>query len=379
MKILISLKLILLLITCALTQPANAQDSQKKGIKTITHQFESKAANQLISFDVILPWGYNKNKKYPVLYTTSGDSRIDLLTYQTDWLSHVEMGPMPAMIIVQIPQIKVESSLHPKFIAASGVANEQTMSLLKSELIPYVERTYLTYNYRVLEGFSSNGNFVLYAFKQAPELFNGFIASSPALELDKSNLVSDITELKYSSEYQDRLLYLSLGPFSNNALLFEKITTQLNQQNFHTQFANYSQYNFLSVASLSFTDAMEYLFADKTPNVAQFANKGRLGVISYFKKLSKKYQQTLSPNPSLIELSFYYLEVNEPQKAISTMQHLIKTHPENTFYLGRLAKIYNELGEIKKRKNILQQGLQLAMKHKNEDAMNYFKGELDTL
>ena len=371
--------LFILLIACLLNSLAHAKEQQSKGVKTIKHQFKSKAAKQTISFNVILPWAYNKKQKYPVLYTTSGGSRIDMLTYQTDWLSHVEMGPMPAMIIVQLPQLDVESTLHPKFVSASGVASPLTLNVLKNELIPFIDKTYLANDFKVLEGYSSNGNFVLYAFEQSPTLFNGFIASSPALELDKSGLVERLPKLKYSDQYQDRFLYLSLGSFVNNAPLFENIKANFTQQAFHARFANYSQYNFLSVASLSLTDAMEYLFADKTPEIAQFANSGRQSVIVYFEKLSEKYQQTLSPNPSLIDLSFYYVEHKQGEKAVSTMQYLVNSHPENTFYLSRLAKVYEQLGETEKSRLTLQQGVKLATKLNNEDALTYFKGELSKL
>lgn len=379
MNIIKNFTLFILSLACLLNSLAHAQEQQSKGVKTIKHQFQSKAAKQTISFDVILPWGYDKNQKYPVLYTTSGGSRIDMLTYQTDWLSHVEMGPMPAMIIVQLPYLDVESTLHPKDVSASGVANPLNLNVLKNELIPFIDKSYLTYDYKVLEGYSSNGNFVLYAFEQSPTLFNGFIASSPALELDKSGLVERLSKLKYLEQYQDRFFYLSLGSFVNNAPLFENIKANLSQQAFHARFANYSQYNFLSVASLSLTDAMEHLFADKSPDIAQFANDGRQSVIDYFKKLSQKYQQTLSPNPSLIDLSFYYVEHKQGEKAVLTMQYLVNAHPENTFYLSRLAKVYEQLGETEKSRLTLQQGITLATKLNNEDALTYFKGELSKL
>ena len=111
----------------------------------------------------------------------------------------------------------------------------------------------------------------------------------------------------------------------------------------------------------------------------QFANAGRQSVIAYFKKLSEKYQQTLSPNPSLIDLSFYYVAHKQGEKAVSTMQYLVNSHPENTFYLSRLAKVYEQLGETEKSLLTLQQGVKLATKLNNEDALTYFKGELSKL
>jgi tetratricopeptide (TPR) repeat protein len=124
---------------------------------------------------------------------------------------------------------------------------------------------------------------------------------------------------------------------------------------------------------------MEHLFADKHPDSAQFANTGRQGVIDYFKKLSQKYQQFISPNPSLIDLSFYYVEHNQGEKAVSTMQYLVDTYPDNTFYLSRLAKVYDQLGETEKSRLTLQQGIKLATKLNNQDALTYFKGELSKL
>ena len=77
--------LALTLILVAWVNKTNAYE----GINISTHKIESKEADSILEFKIALPWGYDKTKAYPVMYTTAGGSRFEYLVHQVDWLSHV--------------------------------------------------------------------------------------------------------------------------------------------------------------------------------------------------------------------------------------------------------------------------------------------------
>mgnify|MGYP000141181001 CR=1 FL=1 len=354
------------------------QTRAEDGINISSHTLASKVADSSLNFKVALPWGYDKNKPYPVLYTTAGGSRFDSFVHQVDWLSHVAMGPMPQFIIVNVPKVTVPSDMHPKFIAASGIANKLQLAVLAQEVMPYIEENYQTQGFNLLEGYSSNGNFVLHTYLEKPVLFDGYLAHSPALGLDKTHLVKKLTSLKPADLADQPPFYLSLGPFAENKPIFERIKASLRQST-NLQLEDFSQHNFLSVATISMNNGAEWLFSDLQPKVAQFAEGGSDAVTAYYHKLEHKYKKAMDASNTLIDLSFHYAEQGSKDKAVATINTLVEAHPNNVYYLTRRAAIHKQLGQTEASRQSLYQAEKLAAKANNEDAISYIKGELAKL
>jgi len=354
------------------------QAKAKNDLEISSHTIESKQANASLKFKVALPWGYDKNKAYPVLYTTAGGSRFNSLTYQLDWLSHVAMGPMPQFIVVNVPQVTVPSDMHPKFVAASGIANELQLTVLAQEVMPYIEEHFLTQGFNLLEGYSSNGNFVLHTFLTKRALFDGYLVHSPVLELDKSGLVGKLSNLETKNLENTPPLYLSLGPFTGNKPLYEKISSHLNHHPAF-KFEDLSQHNFLSVATISMVNSAEWLFADLSPDVGEFVEGGIASVKRYYKKLTLKYKKAMDSSDTLINLSFYYANHDNKNKALDTISTLVNEHPDNVYYLTRKALIHKKIGQLEESKQSFTIAEDLATKANNQDALSYIKGELAKL
>ncbi len=348
-------------------------------IETKEHQLDSTLAKQSLKIKVVLPYGYDASKTYPVMYTTSGATRLEVLTHHIDWLSHVAMGPMPQMILVRIPAIDVESDLHPKDVAASGIANKLQLQVLQHEVMPLIDKRYKTQGFNIIEGFSSNGNFPLYVYLTEPSLFQGYIVASPALELDKSGLVTGLVNSKITDVYNNTWLSLSLGPFESNKPLFNKIKQAFDDQSRQVQFSDFSKMNFLSVATLSFDNAVGWLFSDLSPSAAQFAQTGAKGVEDYYKRLAVKYNKEHDANSTLISLSFYYAEQKQFDRALKVINDVHTRSPSNVYYMTRKAKIESLAGKMAESKRTLLKAQKHAQKANNQDALSYIKGQLSLL
>ena len=366
------------LITLCLLVSVAGQAKQTDGISILSHTLDSQVANETLTVKVALPYGFDKPRAYPVLYTTAGGSRFDALVHQVDWLSHVAMGPMPQFIVVNIPQVSVKTDMHPKFIAASGITNKRQLNLLVKELQPFIDNKYVTQGFNVLEGFSSNANFLLYAYlEQAPNI-HGYLVHSPALELDQSKLVERLTALSITEVAARAPLYLSVGPFVNNMPLYQKIKGNM-QVSENAAFADLSQHNFLSVATLSLNNSVEWLFSDLTPEVMQFAEGGVSAVKAYYGALAKKYNKPMDDSNTILNLSFYYADNGKPQQAISTIDTLITASPDNIYFLTRKAAIYQKLANMLQAKEVFLKAKLLAKQANNQDALSFINGELAKL
>ncbi len=184
------LLLVLAVIIPTTIQSNHARAEQTLGpqntARTITHTIQSQFPEQQRHISVHLPKGYadNADTRYPVLYILDAETNMDFTIAVVDFLS--EGGQIPAMIIVGIhadgtrdvdylPKLTDPESLK---TGLSGEANHFLTSI-ENEVIPLVQKTYRTTDFRLISGHSYGGLFVTYALTQNPKLFAGYFAQSP--------------------------------------------------------------------------------------------------------------------------------------------------------------------------------------------------------
>jgi len=359
---------------------ATFQLQAKEVTKEIT--IHSDIAQQDLTFHITIPSSYKSEgeNRYPAFYTTSGQSRLDVLKTQINWLSHVGFAPLPQAFFISLPSIEAD-----KFTKASGSLYSLTTQVYEEEIIPYIEKEYRTQPYRVIEGFSSNANQLLSIFIEKPELFNAYMIFSPALGLDKSNLVEKLLSQKVDNRYQYRSLYLSLGSFKENTAPFEKIQTHLatwarsNIKGLEVITEDLSHRNYLSAPVVGLINAAEKIFSDRQPEAALFEKTGIAGVKQHFKQLNKKYGYELNSDNTIVDLGFYYAKIKQFKKAEETLNTLIKTSPENVIYLVRLSEIQQQGKNNEKAKTTLKLALKYAKDQNNDESISYIESRMTAL
>lgn len=347
--------------------------------------FPSKFANHDLKFKVYLPDGYNSesDERYPVFYTTAGGSRINVLQEQLAWLSHVGFGALPKVIIVTVPYIEVKTDMEPKYISASGVNSDLTIKVLNKEVMPYITKNFKTQPFNILEGFSSSGNFPLYVLANQPELFNAYISVSPALALDKSELLAKFDKRIASDAYQNKYLYISLGSFTSNAPLFENLENALKHNahkglNWHAD--DFRTDNYMTQPMLGVSKAVQRLFEDRSPSdMTQFKESGINGVLAYYSKLKAKYGYELYSTNTLIDLSYMQIESARYIEAIETLEFVVNKSPESAYYLTRLANAQLEAEQNNAAKNTYNKALTLAKKQGDEESIEFIQNKLKVL
>ena len=146
-------------------------------------KFHSDILNEDRIVMVSLPDDYSSTmKKYPVLYMPDGQWHFKHTTQAVGGLSG--NGFMPRMIIVAVQTLENRS----RDLAASkdadgklGGGADKFLSFMKKELIPFIEKNYRTYPYRMLSGSSYGGIFTAHAFFDDPEYFDAYLAYSPSI------------------------------------------------------------------------------------------------------------------------------------------------------------------------------------------------------
>lgn len=366
-----------LLLSLSFNALANSKDD------FVEVDIDSKITKQNLNVKVSLPLGYENapDKRYPVFITTAGGSRIDSLRSQVKWLSHVDFAPIPQVILLTIPDIQYENK--DKFTSAAGQESAILASVLREEVLPYIDKTYRTSGYRIIEGFSSFGNFPLYMLRHHSDLINAFFMFSPSLALDKSGLIDSLSDNWQLSAKRHHYVFLSLGSFVENKAPFQQAKQALNKlpksNRLQLAFADYSQDNYLSGPNLGLVRASQSLFSDLQPNYQQFHQQGEIALTGYFQQLSDKYNQEIELSSKRVDLAFSYAEHGKFAQAIAVMKRLVVEHGNDTILHLRLAQVQIKASKQADAKVSLKRAFKLASEADNEEGMSYISNMLSNI
>jgi predicted alpha/beta superfamily hydrolase len=180
----------------------------------ISFKLHSKVLNEDRTVMIALPEGYDNNtRKYPVFYLLDGQWGFNFKAQTIDWLSNPQYGMIPQMIVVSLhtgenrtrdltPTQNKESK--------SGGGADKFYKFIKEELIPFIDKNYRTYNYRILSGESLSALFVMYAFICDPMVFNGYHSLSPSMWWDNQIMLDRTNDFLSKNPILHNRLYLSL-------------------------------------------------------------------------------------------------------------------------------------------------------------------------
>ena len=124
-------------------------------------KFHSAILNEDRTIFIALPDGYNnQTKKYPVLYMVDGQWNFNHTAQTLAWLSRCDAGIIPHTIVVGIhtgENRERDLTRTQNKENKTGGGADIFYKFLKEELIPFIDKNYSTYNYRVLGGVSFRG------------------------------------------------------------------------------------------------------------------------------------------------------------------------------------------------------------------------------
>lgn len=135
---------------------------------------------------VYLPQNYkpDSTSTYDVVYLLDGEKNIAFLSQIQQFA--IQENFLPPFIIVGIFNTDRTRDLTVTSVKShrrsGGAAN--FLSFLKTELIPYVSKTYPTKGENILHGHSFGGLFAMYAMFSEPQLFSSYIVADPSFWWD---------------------------------------------------------------------------------------------------------------------------------------------------------------------------------------------------
>jgi predicted alpha/beta superfamily hydrolase len=207
--------------------------------KTFT---SSTVSGQEYILQISLPASYDKtNQKYPVVFLMDSQWDFPLLTalYGQQYYD----GFIPEVIIVGITwggnhpnpdslRARDYTPTNEKRLPQSGGA-DKFLLVMKNEVFPLVEKNYrVDENDKTLIGCSLGGLFTMYILFTHPEMFNRYVAASPAFTWANNVLY------KYEEQYHNNKsnpsakLFMCVGGVETSKPDYEKLAAFLNSRHY---------------------------------------------------------------------------------------------------------------------------------------------------
>jgi len=311
---------------------------------------------------VHLPEGYqDTQQRYPVLYILYAQ----LYNYVADAAIITEKlggtGEAPPLIIVGVANTNRYRDLLPvrsQRIAESGGA-DNFLTFLEAELIPYVDKTYRTKQFRILAGPQAGAVFSLYALLTRPTLFQATISENPFMNPDNAEHLLPLSEQFFRNRTALRhYLYIRCEKNERaqqleSARRFAALFDSTKPLGFKVK-VEFKEPSGDFIPALPFSEALGSIFAGhKLP--ADFRTSSLQDILHYYEQRSEEYGFPVDP-PDLM-LTFEGVKLQQRgmmREAIGIFNHQLQLNPKSLNALLQLGEAYRGLGEFEEARKCYQ-------------------------
>ena len=306
------------------------------------------------------------NERFPVLYMTDGDAHIQHTSGTVSFLAR--NARMPEMIVVGITNTDRTRDLSPtrverlpgnpnvRFPTSGGADN--FLKFIETELIPHIESKYRTQPFRALAGHSLGGLFTVHTMVAKPELFNSYIAVSPALQWDNFVTIDRAKEFFKTRKEYNRTLFTSLGNEPGDiGDAFGMFRDELQRQQvkgFVWEAVRYDDEDHGSVVLRSHYAGLRKIYDGwqfpRDPNTGAVTG-GLKGVEAHYQRLSERLKYAVLPPEALMnQVGYQLIGQGNMEEAVAAFKLNVERYPGS-------ANVYDSLGEAYERSGKLDLAL----------------------
>ena len=302
-----------LLVTLLTTDQIYAQGYIESKDITIgnIHPIYSESIKEDRPYWVSLPPTYYNTSiypiEYPVLYILDYQSLFVPFSGIVKYMSGGINSQIPEMIIVGIQATNRTRDATPTFskidytgqesegLSSSGGA-DLFLEFINKELIPEINSTYRTTDFKILAGHSLDGLTVIHTLLSSPNSFNAYISIDPSLWWDNQEMLKRAKKLDVESHFNNQYLFLAQA---NNVLSIPTRVSEFaefmgEEENLNWKHKFYPNEDHNSVSLPSIYDALSDLFyGHKIDQDAYYFHPERIQ--KQYESISRKLNAHFSP------------------------------------------------------------------------------------
>ena len=365
------------------------EDNQLLGLGT-QYILKSEILQEDRPIIISLPNGYEESEaNYPVLYLLDGLGNIKHEVGTVELLT--ESGIIPPMIIVAIESLDRARDLTPSNAGEDAYAGTDTdipqsggapkfLQFLERELIPYIESSFRTHPYRLLEGHSFGGLFSTYVLMNKPELFNAFIIQAPALWWNKEEMTAQAKEFFNSNDSLDKSVYFGTGGAEGWGMRQEltryvDVIKQNPPKNFrwkHEEIPGDEAHDD-SRLLLNYY-GLKFVFSDLKASEGLQKKYNDEAFLKGEQELREKYgQNARRPASDYVSIIIELLNAENSLGAITVYKRAAEAYPKYIMFLNTLATLYEKTNQIDKAIETYKSAIEVSKKLKLGNEEGYQK------
>ncbi|MCM3869080.1 MAG: alpha/beta hydrolase-fold protein [Pyrinomonadaceae bacterium] len=363
-----------------------AQAPAIPGVTTL--KLKSEVLGEERTILVRTPAGYETgNQRYPVLYMTDGDAHIGHTAATIQFLS--QNGRMSELIVVGITNTDRTRDLSPTHVKTTNPdgklqfptsgGSDKFLKFIETELIPDIEKRYRVAPYRILAGHSLGGLFAVHAMLARPELFNSYIAVSPALQWDNQAEVKRAEDFFKTRKELDRTLYFSLGnepgPIEDAFHQFKQVIAKNQAKGFEWEAQEMADEDHGSVVLRSHYFGLRKVYdgwqLPRNPDTGAVTGDLK-GVEEHYKKISAKFGFEIPvPEGLMNQVGYQLLFGDKPEEAIVAFKTNVERYPGSANVYDSLAEAYERSGHLDLAAPLYEKASTLGQQNKDPNLAIY--------
>ena len=344
-----------------------------------SHRIHSSLLNEDREYKIYLPDSHKwaQGKRYPVLYVLDGNTHFFHTAATVDFLS--TQGEIPEMIVVAIAStVRVRDFTQTDWSShwVGGGGADKFRAFLSKELIPEIDRTYRTQDFRVLSGHSAGGQFALYCLTSDPNLFQAYIVLSPSLDWDDKLPLRSLESYFSSTPALKTFVYVGRGDdYAGGGALanFNKLVEILGKapQGVRYQVRSFPEETHTTLPLPGQIDALRSLYSGwRLPEAT--LDQGLAAVQAHYNDVGKMLGRPVAvPENVLNDLGYTALEQGKVKEAIALFQSNVDANPDSADAYDGLADGYLKDGQLLAAKRAQDHGLQLARQWANPNLIQF--------
>jgi len=335
---------------------------------------------------VNLPRGYDETTiHYPVLYILYGGQVEGYFAEAVHIINRLSVGSViPDMIIIGIENVDRYRDCLPINRNGEPGGAGNFLRFFKEELIPYVDKSYRTKDFRILGGPQAGATFSLYAMIEEPALFNVNIITNPFwITSIREYMFSKSNDFFNQNQNLNKFLFISTYPHSNSKAMLEYL------QKFKLIVENGKQKDFILIINTEKEDEddvvppiglrkglRKYFKEYKFPNETEI--NGLEDLKEYYQNLSQKYTYEVDiPEFTLIRQGDGLEERQKLEEAKILYEYVVKKYPHDLNSYARLADLHRRWGNYDLAIKYYEQFLERRRMPFIEERLNSLKKYID--
>ena len=335
----------------------------------------SKILNEQRKVLVRLPEGYGTtdiDASYPVIYLLDGDNHFTHASIGAAILE--QRHRMPNSIIVALP------NNHGTRERDLALQMDNFRRFINEELFTFIDTKYRTSGHKTLFGHSLAGYFTLSLLVDHNEMFDNYIAASPAVHARDGELVGKFERLFASSTTVSNALFLTLTETSEEGTEVAEVMNRMIElldksapESFKWRYDFINKQVHISTPYLTVYQGLSHVFSDfQAPrfiNAESFERAGGLAMLdTFFAQRSVKYGAAEGvPQEVLRQVGYLYSNEEMHEQAIALFSQNAKTYPNQPRVYNSLGDGYAAAGLLEKAKEAFQNAVNLAKEQGDED------------